>query len=37
MDKDGGGSTGPTVGPGRGKDKCSYPGPQVEEENDEYH
>jgi hypothetical protein len=30
MDKARGGSKGPVVGPGRGEDKRSYPGPQVE-------
>jgi hypothetical protein len=37
MDKDGGGSIGPVVGLGRGKDKRIYPGPQAEVENDEDH
>jgi hypothetical protein len=31
MDKVGGGSIGPALGPGRGKDKHNYPGPQEEE------
>jgi hypothetical protein len=37
MDKVGGGSKGLAVGPRRGKDKGSYPGPQAEVENDEDH
>jgi hypothetical protein len=37
MDKVGGGSIGLTVGPGRGEDKQSYPGPQAEEEDDANH
>jgi hypothetical protein len=37
MDKAGGGSTGPAVGPGGGKYKHIYLGPQAEEENDEDH
>jgi hypothetical protein len=37
MQKDRGGSIGPEVGPGRRKDKCIYPRPQVEAEDDAYH
>jgi hypothetical protein len=37
MEKDGGGSIDTTLGPGRGKYKCSYQGPEEEVENDEYH
>jgi len=36
MEKYGGGSTGPTLGLGRGKDKRIYPKPQAKEENFEY-
>jgi hypothetical protein len=37
MEKDGGGSTCPKVGPRRGEDKCNYLGPQAEETNDADH
>jgi hypothetical protein len=37
MEKAGGGSKGLALGLGRGRDKHSYPGPQVEAGNDEYH
>jgi hypothetical protein len=33
LDKVGGGSTGPTLGQGRGKDQCSDPRTQIEEED----
>jgi hypothetical protein len=33
LDKVGGGSTGPMVGQGRGKDQCNDPRAQVEEED----
>jgi hypothetical protein len=37
MDKDRGRSTGPSLGPEKGKDKRSHPGPQAKAENDEDH
>jgi hypothetical protein len=37
MDKVGGGSTSPVVGPGGREDKCIYLGPQVEAEYDVKH
>jgi hypothetical protein len=37
MDKARGGSTGLAVGPGRGKYKHIYPGPQAEAEDDADH
>jgi len=37
MEKAGGGSIGIALGPGRGKYKRIYLGPQAEEENDEDH
>jgi hypothetical protein len=37
MDKDGRGSTGLAMGPGRGEDKRSYPRPQAKVEDDVYH
>jgi hypothetical protein len=33
LDKVGGGSTGPTLGQGRGKDKCNNPRTQIEAED----
>jgi hypothetical protein len=37
MDNARGRRMGPTLGPRRGEDKCIYPGPQAEVENNEYH
>jgi hypothetical protein len=37
MDEAGRGSIGPAVGPGRRKDKCNYPGPQAEAEDNVDH
>jgi hypothetical protein len=37
LDEAGRGSTGPAVGPGRRKDKCNYPGPQAEAEDNVDH